>query len=94
MLSKSSIEKRDKRISRYINLIQQKRYKYTTTYLKSAMDVFYTHEKQNNTNIYTSKPERSMRITNQRRNVGEWSDTGTLSVSNIRCLLLQWNKSA
>ena len=48
------------------------------------MDGFYTHEKEGNTNIYTSKTERSMRTTNQRINVGVWSNSGALNVCKIR----------
>ena len=39
---------------------------------------------EDNTNIYTTKTERSMRTTNQRINVGLWSDEGALNVCKIR----------
>ncbi len=84
MLSKQSIEKRDARITRYISMLNHVGYKASSVYLQSAMDGFYTHETENNKNIYTSKIERSMRITNQRVNVGKWSDNGALSVCKIR----------
>ena len=84
MLSKSSITKRDEEIKKYIISLSNKEYKSTAVYLESAMDGFYTHEKEGNTNIYTSKTERSMRTTNQRINVGVWSDSGALNVCKIR----------
>lgn len=59
-------------------------YSSTATYLKSAMDGFYTFETEKNTNMYTTKTERSMRTTNQRINVGVWSDDGALNATKIR----------
>ena len=101
MLSKTSIKKRDKRIKRYIFFLANIGYKSTAVYLKSAMDGFYTHETEGNTNIYTTKTERSMRTTNQRVNVGVWSDDGALSVCKIRDAYyyngispLNWKKTA
>jgi len=84
MLAKCSIEKRDDRINRYIFLLESAGYNSVATYLRSSMDGFYTHETENNTNIYTTKTERSMRTTNQRINVGVWSDSGALDVTKIR----------
>ena len=84
MLSKCSITERDEEIKKYIISLSNKEYKSTAVYLESAMDGFYTHEKEGNTNIYTSKTERSMRTTNQRINVGVWSDSGALNVCKIR----------
>jgi hypothetical protein len=52
---------------------------HTVTYLKSAMSGFYTYEKEGNTNVFTTKTERSMRI-----NIGIWSDQGALNVTKIR----------
>lgn len=84
MLSKCSIIERDEKIKEYILSLSNKEYKSTAVYLESAMEGFYTHEKEGNTNIYTSKTERSMRTTNQRINVGVWSDSGALNVCKIR----------
>ena len=84
MLSKCTIEKRNKRIKRYIFLLACLGYKSVARYLQSSMDGFYTHETEGNTNIYTTKTERSMRTTNQRINVGVWSDDGALHVCKIR----------
>ena len=84
MLSKCSIIERDEKIKEYIIFLSNAEYKSTAVYLESAMDGFYTHEKEGNTNIYTSKTERSMRTTNQRINVGVWSDDGALNVCKIR----------
>lgn len=84
MLSKQTIKKRNKQIRRYIFLLNSTGYKSTSVYLKSAMDGFYTHEIEGNKNIYTTKTERSMRTTNQRINVGIWSDNGALNVCKIR----------
>ncbi len=84
MLSKRTIKKRNKRINRYISLLANMGYKSVAVYLQSSMDGFYTHETEGNTNIYTTKTERSMRTTNQRINVGVWSDDGALNVSKIR----------
>ena len=84
MLSKDSSSVRDKSIMTYINSLSSKQYGATKVYLESAMNGFYTHEQEGNTNIYTSKTERSMRTTNQRINVGVWSDDGALNVCKIR----------
>jgi len=59
-------------------------YNHTATYLQSAMYGFYTCETEGNKNVYTTKTERSMRTTNQRVNVGVWSDDGALNVCKIR----------
>lgn len=59
-------------------------YTHTATYLQSSMEGFYTYEKEGNCNIYTSKTERAMRTTNQRVNVGVWSENGALSAVKIR----------
>ena len=48
------------------------------------MTYFYTFEKEGNTTLYTTKVERSMRTTNQRINVGQWSDAGALNVAKTR----------
>ncbi len=77
-------EKRIKILNTVINRIGANNFKHTEVYLKSAMDGFYTYETEGNTNIYTSKTERSMRTTNQRINVGVWSDQGAIDVSKIR----------
>jgi len=58
--------------------------KHTATYLKTAMEYFYTHEKKENKNVYTTKTEYSMRTTNQRINVGKWSEEGSESAIKIR----------
>lgn len=84
MLSEGSITERDEEIKKYIVSLSNKEYKSTAVYLESAMDGFYTHEQEGNTNIYTSKTERSMRTTNQRINVGVWSEDGALNVCKIR----------
>jgi hypothetical protein len=84
MLSKLTIEKRTERIKRFIFLLENTGYKHTATYLKSAMNGFYTHETEGNKNVYTSQTERSMRTTNRRINVGIWSETGALNVAKIR----------
>jgi len=84
MLSKLTIEKRTKRIARFIFLLENVGYKHTATFLKSAMNGFYTHETEKNANVYTSQTERSMRTTNQRINIGLWSESGALNVSKIR----------
>ena len=101
MLSKCSIIERNEKIKEYIIFLSNKGYKSTAVYLESAMDGFYTHEEEGNTNIYTSKTERSMRTTNQRINVGVWSDSGALNVSKIRDAYyyngispLNWKKTA
>ena len=76
-------------------------YKHTAVYLQSAMVGFYTYETQGNKNIYTTKTERSMRTTNQRINVGVWSDDGALNATKIRLAYyyngispLNWKKQA
>lgn len=84
MLFKRSVKERSKRIERYIFLLDAMGYKHTATYLKTAMEGFYTNETEGNKNIYTSKTERSMRTTNQRINVGLWSESGALAVAKIR----------
>ena len=84
MLSKRIIKERDKRISQYIQLLSKAGFHHTSVYLRSAMDGFYTHETEKNTNIYSTLTERSMRTTNQRINVGVWSDTGALNICKIR----------
>ena len=101
MLSKLSIKRRDKRIKRYILLLSSIGYTHAATYLETSMEYFYTHEKQGNTNIYTSKTERSMRTTNQRINIGIWSRQGALNVSKVRLAYyyngispLNWKKAA
>jgi len=101
MLSKRTIEDRNNRIARYINLLLYSGCKHTATYLQSVMPVFYTHETEGNENIYTSKTERSMRTTNQRINVGIWSEEGALNICKIRdayyyngISVLNWKKTA
>ena len=84
MLFKTTVEKRGKRINRYIFLLNSLGYEHTATYLQGAMDGFYTHETEGNKNIYTTKTERSMRTTNQRINVGVWSDNGAVNVAKVR----------
>jgi len=84
MLSKSSIEERTNFIKEYINSLKNKGYNHSATYLESAIDGFYTHESEGNKNVYTSQTERSMRTTNQRINVGVWSETGAFNVAKIR----------
>jgi len=84
MLFKRTIKDRDKRIARYIEMLLWSGYSHTATYLQSSMINFYTHETEGNKNVYTSKTERSMRTTNQRINVGVWSDHGALNISKIR----------
>jgi len=101
MLSKHSIQIRNERIKRYLGFLLNLGLNHTVTYLQSAMDGFYTHETEKNSNIYTTLTERSMRTTNQRINVGVWSDNGALNVSKIRdCYYyngispLNWKKTA
>ncbi len=84
MLLKCSTKKRDKFIKRYLFLLKSVGLNRTASYLKTAMTYFYTFEKSNNKTKYTSKTERSMRTTNQRINVGVWSETGALNVAKIR----------
>lgn len=84
MLSKRTKQKRNKRIKSYIFLLSALNLSHTATYLQSAMDGFYTHETEGNSNVYTTKTERSMRTTNQRINIGVWSDAGALNVCKIR----------
>jgi len=84
MLFKCSVKKRDIRIKRYISLLKVAGLTSTSTYLKSSMTYFYTFEKEGNTSLYTTKIERSMRTTNQRINVGRWSDQGSLNVAKTR----------
>lgn len=84
MLLKCSITKRDYFIKRYIYLLESSGFSKTASYLKTSMTYFYTHEKEGNSTLYTTKTERSMRTTNQRINVGVWSDDGALSVAKIR----------
>jgi len=84
MLLKCSAKKRDYFIRRYISLLASGGLSKTATYLKSSMTYFYTHEKEGNSTLYTTKTERSMRTTNQRINVGVWSDSGALNVAKIR----------
>ncbi len=84
MLSELPSTKRDEEIIKYIASLLNKGYKSTAVYLESAMDGFYTHEQEGNTNIYTSKTERSMRTTNQRINVGVWSEDGAFSICKVR----------
>ena len=84
MLFKRGKKKRDERISRYIGLLLEAGYKHSSSYLSSVMERFYTHEKEGNSNIYTTKTERSMRTTNQRINIGVWSEQGLLNICKIR----------
>ena len=84
MLSKRGAKKRDSRIKRYIFLLRKMGLTSTATYLTSAMTYFYTFEKEGNKTLYTTKVERSMRTTNQRINVGRWSDDGALNVAKTR----------
>ena len=84
MLLKCSTDKRDYFIKRYIFLLESAGLSKTASYLKSSMTYFYTYEKEGNSTLYTTKTERSMRTTNQRINVGVWSDDGALSVAKIR----------
>jgi len=84
MLSKATIEDRTKFIDEFIYSLKNKGYKHTSTYLNSTMEGFYTHESEGNKNVYTSQTERSMRTTNQRINVGVWSELGALNVAKIR----------
>lgn len=67
-----------------INTLRANGYIHTATYLQSSMDGFYTYETEGNKNVFTTKTERSMRTTNQRINVGVWSDGGSLNVAKIR----------
>jgi hypothetical protein len=84
MLFKTSIKTRDRIIKFYIFFLSAIGLEHTATYLKTAMEYFYTHEAEGNNNTFTSKTERSMRTTNQRINVGKWSKEGSLSVLKIR----------
>jgi hypothetical protein len=84
MLSKCSTLKRDSKIKRYIFLLRAAGLTGTASYLESSMLYFYTFEEEKNTTLYTSKVERSMRTTNQRINVGRWSDQGALNVAKTR----------
>lgn len=84
MLLKCSAIKRDRRISNYIQLLGCSGFRHTATYLATIMDGFYTHETENNTNVFTTKTERSMRTTNQRVNVGVWTDSGAYNAVKIR----------
>lgn len=84
MLFKSSINKRDTEVKGYFLLLSFLGLEHTATYLKTAMKYFYTHEEKENKTVYTSKTERSMRTTNQRINVGKWSEEGAESVIKIR----------
>jgi hypothetical protein len=101
MLSKREIEKLDNRIEHFICLLEPKGYNHSATYLNSVIENFYTHEKEKNTNIYTTKTERSMRTTNQRINVGVWSDNGAKNAIKVRLAYyyngispLNWKKNA
>lgn len=67
-----------------INSLIQSGYTHTATYLKTCTENFYTYHEEKNTNIYTSKTERSMRTINARINVGVWSDNGALNAAKIR----------
>ena len=84
MFLKSSIKKRNRKIKSYILLLDIVGFKHTATYLRTAMKYFYTHETEGNKNVYTSKTERSMRTSNQRINVGKWSEKGAENVLKIR----------
>ncbi len=84
VLTNFSSKKRLEILENITNTLIINNYKHTATYLKSAMDGFYTYEIEGNTNLYTSKTERSMRTTNQRANVGVWSEQGILNVTKIR----------
>ena len=67
-----------------INSLIRNGYTHTSTYLKTCTENFYTFLEEKNTNIYTSKTERSMRTINARINVGVWSDNGALNAAKIR----------
>lgn len=67
-----------------IDSLIQNDYTHTATYLKTCTENFYTYVDEKNTNIYTSKTERSMRTINARINVGVWSDDGALNATKIR----------
>ncbi len=84
MLSKSSIIKRNERIKRYIFLLESFGYTHSATYLSSSMKNFYTYETKGNTNMYTTKTERSMRTTNERIGSVVWSRIGALNIIKIR----------
>ncbi|NCP84141.1 MAG: hypothetical protein GW823_04440 [Bacteroidetes bacterium] len=79
-----SVEHRLRLVGIVINSLIQNGYTHTATYLKTCTENFYTYQEENNTNIYTSKTERSMRTVNARINVGVWSDNGALNVTKIR----------
>ena len=84
MLLKCSTKQRDCFIKRYIFLLESAGLSKTASYLKTSMTYFYTYEKEGNSTLYTTKTERSMRTTNQRINVGVWSDSGALNIAKIR----------
>ncbi len=79
-----TVEQRLRLISIVINNLIQNGHVHTATYLKTCTENFYTYIEEKNTNIYTSKTERSMGTVNARINVGVWSDDGVLNVSKIR----------
>ena len=96
-----SSEKRLQILDTVIQSLKKQGYKHSSVYLQSAMDGFYTYETEGNTNIYTTKTERSMRTVNQRIDVGIWSDEGALNATQIRLAYyyngispLNWKKEA
>jgi hypothetical protein len=82
--TKFKTEHRLRHIGTVIDSLIKNNYVHTATYLKTCTENFYTFIQEKNTNIYTSKTERSMRTINARINVGLWSDIGALNVSKIR----------
>jgi hypothetical protein len=84
ILTQFSSDKRLKILNSVIQTLTVNECNHTGTYLKSAMSGFYTYEIEGNTNVFTTKTERSMRTTNQRINIGIWSDQGALNVTKIR----------
>jgi len=84
VLTNFTSKKRLEILGNVINTLIINGYTHTATYLKSSMEGFYTYEIEGNKNLYTSKTERSMRTTNQRANVGVWSEKGILNAIKIR----------
>lgn len=79
-----SVKHRLRLVGIVIDSLIQNGYIHTATYLKTCTENFYTYQEEKNTNIYTSKTERSMRTINARINVGVWSDNGALNATKIR----------
>jgi len=84
LVAKTSKEKRSLALQTALEDLLKNGCQSTFSHLSSAIKHFYTYEEENNNNIYTSKTERAMRTTNQRINVGVWSDKGALNVAKIR----------